>query len=232
MTMTNLTNVNIVDINWDKYALAEENYAAFDADGELLFSERSFTSIKCRMWVSSIDSIIRRTGEYPFGVFDFFNNSFKDFDSIVYSREYIKINDDVYKIEHTNPNEQISINDEDSYEQKIDKLYAMMDAIENVIDILSSEQANINEPAQATAPDWSKAPSWANWWAVDSEDGDAWFFENEPMLKSIDDGDDDFVIYWDIATTETESNRLDVDVNQYLYYNELNFHKSLTKRPV
>lgn len=222
---------NIVDIDWDKYSLLEENYAAFDADGELLFSERSFTKTKCNLWVSTIDCIIRRTGVYPFGEFDFFGNTFKDFDTVTYSREYVKVNEDIYKIERSNPNEQISVNDEDSYEKKIDKLYAMMDAIENVIDILSAEHATNAPPALLTQPDWSKAPSWANWWAVDNEEGDAWFFENEPMLKSIDDGDGDFVIYWDIVTTETESNRFDVDVNQYLYYNEFNFHKSLTKRP-
>lgn len=31
-------------------------------------------------------------------------------------------------------------------------------------------------------PDWSKAPEWANWWAMD-EDGTAWWYENKTYCK-------------------------------------------------
>lgn len=33
-------------------------------------------------------------------------------------------------------------------------------------------------------PDWSEAPVWANWWAMD-EDGFCCWFENEPYMKSL-----------------------------------------------
>ena len=36
-------------------------------------------------------------------------------------------------------------------------------------------------PAPAREPDWSKAPWWANWWAVDS-DGEACWFDERPTL--------------------------------------------------
>jgi hypothetical protein len=31
-------------------------------------------------------------------------------------------------------------------------------------------------------PDWSKAPEWANWWAIDRT-GDAYWFKQKPMLS-------------------------------------------------
>lgn len=33
-------------------------------------------------------------------------------------------------------------------------------------------------------PDWSQAPSWTNWWAMDA-DGDCYWFENKPEMKSV-----------------------------------------------
>ena len=35
-------------------------------------------------------------------------------------------------------------------------------------------------------PDWSQAPDWANWWAVDGFDR-AYWFEDSPKLNIIDD---------------------------------------------
>ena len=32
----------------------------------------------------------------------------------------------------------------------------------------------------SVAPDWSTAPHWANWWAMDG-DGTAWWYEDEPI---------------------------------------------------
>lgn len=34
-------------------------------------------------------------------------------------------------------------------------------------------------PQGVAEPDWSQAPDWANWWAVDA-DGDAFWYESEP----------------------------------------------------
>lgn len=31
-------------------------------------------------------------------------------------------------------------------------------------------------------PDWSEAPKWANWWAVDA-DGDVFFYKDEPVQR-------------------------------------------------
>lgn len=35
--------------------------------------------------------------------------------------------------------------------------------------------------SQAPEPDWSKAPEWAEWWAVNADGGVAWF-ENKPTI--------------------------------------------------
>lgn len=35
-------------------------------------------------------------------------------------------------------------------------------------------------------PDWSKAPEWAKWWAIDS-DGVAYWYEMKPYPKSTGD---------------------------------------------
>jgi hypothetical protein len=34
---------------------------------------------------------------------------------------------------------------------------------------------------EVKAPDWSQAPEWAQWWAVDP-DGSAYWFEEEPVV--------------------------------------------------
>lgn len=33
-------------------------------------------------------------------------------------------------------------------------------------------------------PNWSQAPSWAKWWAMD-EDGECFYFENKPKITSV-----------------------------------------------
>ena len=33
-------------------------------------------------------------------------------------------------------------------------------------------------------PDWSQAPDWANWWAMDA-DSDCYWFENKPEIMSV-----------------------------------------------
>jgi len=38
-------------------------------------------------------------------------------------------------------------------------------------------------------PDWSKAPAWANWWAVDIN-GSAFWYAKEPVPELDDEGDD------------------------------------------
>lgn len=38
-------------------------------------------------------------------------------------------------------------------------------------------------------PDWSKAPAWANYWAVDI-DGSAYWYAKEPQPNLDDEGDD------------------------------------------
>ena len=128
----------------------------------------------------------------------------------------------------------ILINDEDSFEEKIDNLYHLMDIIEDEIDTLSAEQA-INDEQLLTQPDWSKAPKWANWWAVDSEKNEGWFFEDEPMLEAevlehdFDSDSIQFAIYWN--PVNPFACRFEQDDITYPYYNMFNFHKSLTKRP-
>lgn len=42
------------------------------------------------------------------------------------------------------------------------------------------ERSWLEKKPAAPAPDWSKAPSWAQWWAVDADDNVAWF-QNQPF---------------------------------------------------
>ena len=72
----------------------------------------------------------------------------------------------------------------------------------------------------ALKPDWSKAPKWANWWAVDA-DGIAVWFERRPQA---------FANRWcatlhsnNLPSNHTEDRRLNTQV--------LNWKKTKAKRP-
>lgn len=228
--MTDLTNVNIVNIDWYKYALPNEQYAAFDADGELIFSETPIVDCKKIMWFSTFGEgiHIRRTDEFPFGKFTGEDGWFVNWSDVVYSRDHLRYKDEIYRIDEPKQNN-IIVTDDDSFEQKMEKLGKMLTSITNAMNLLSDEEAQRISATTATSPDWNKAPDWANWWAVDSEDGEAWFFEEEPFLKPMLTDNDEYRpthIYWDI-----NGGGLDNDTNKYLYYDKTNFHKSLTKRP-
>lgn len=40
------------------------------------------------------------------------------------------------------------------------------------------------EGQELPAPDWSQAPDWARWWAVEAN-GDAFFCQNEPTIEKV-----------------------------------------------
>lgn len=40
------------------------------------------------------------------------------------------------------------------------------------------------KPVEVPHADWSKAPEWVMWWAVDAE-GQSWWYEEEPSLGDI-----------------------------------------------
>lgn len=228
--MSNLLDLNIVKINWDlAFAKENEKFAAFDADGELLFSEVAIDKFDTEMglWVSTNT---RRTNLFPFGDFSKSKDTFKNWSDLVYSRDgHVRYKNDVYSIENINSPqkiERIIIADSDSFEVKIQKLLAIIESVTQTIKVLESQ----NKQLSLTSPDWSNAPEWANWWAVDSIGGEGWFFENEPRLKvgilDDDEGNKNNVIYWD-----TDDCKLDIDKFTYPFYDYTNFHRSLTKRP-
>lgn len=64
--------------------------------------------------------------------------------------------------------------------------------------------------------DWSEAPDWAEWWAVDS-DGLGWWFENKPHI--INDPINEIKIWW--AAGKLEDDEFDSD----------NWQQSLVQRP-
>lgn len=47
--------------------------------------------------------------------------------------------------------------------------------------VSGSVACGVDLPTQTTQPDWSKAPEWARYWAVDS-DGTAYWYEFEPVI--------------------------------------------------
>ena len=51
----------------------------------------------------------------------------------------------------------------------------IFDAIKIAIECLQSDP---------NAPDWSQAPDWANWYAIDA-DGQRWWHELEPSITTI-----------------------------------------------
>lgn len=233
MAMTNLTNVNIVNIDWT-LAKAEENFAAFDVDGELVFSVLPLVEYDCGEWLDINKNLARKTGIFPLGRYGV---PFPNWNELIYSRTHIKHNNDIYEIGERSikldakfvvdgTDAIIQILPEDTTLVKIEKLTQMQESIQLVINALKEEK---------TQPDWSKAPDWANWWAVDSEDGDAWFFAEEPMLSVVHAEERDgnpFVIYWNsCGYDETPRNRMEIDTDTYPFYKEHNFHRSLTKRP-
>jgi hypothetical protein len=236
MEQLDLRNVNIVDIEW-LFAKDNEQYAALDIDGELVFSVSPLVSVSCGEWCDEYDELARKTNFFPLGKYE---DHFPNWDELVYTRTHIKYKDNIYEINKPIEdsmgamfnsdviNETIQIFENDSNEVKIGKLLEMQDSIEKVIDALRLESPK-------TQPDWSKAPDWANWWAVDSEDGDAWFFAEEPMLSVVhvqEREGNPFVIYWDsCGYSDTPQNRMEFDNDTYHYYKEHNFHRSLTKRP-
>ena len=48
------------------------------------------------------------------------------------------------------------------------------------------QSEHVFEAIEEWQPDWSQAPDWANWWAVDGFDR-AYWFEDSPKLNIIDD---------------------------------------------
>lgn len=233
MAMTNLTNVNIVNIDWT-LAKTEENFAAFDVDGELVFSILPLVECNCGEWSDLNQNLARKTGIFPLGESGV---PFPNWNELIYSRTHIKHNNDIYEIGERSikldakfvvdgTDAIIQILPEDTTLVKIEKLTQMQESIQLAINALKEEK---------TQPDWSKAPDWANWWAVDSEDGDAWFFAEEPMLNVVHAEERDgnpFVIFWNSrGYEESHRNRMDIDRDTYPFYKEHNFHRSLTKRP-
>lgn len=233
MQQYNLKDTVVVNIDWD-FANADEQCAAFDVDGELVFSVLPLVDISCGEWVDTNDELARKTNVFPLGKYD--AEEFPNWDETVYFRDHIRYKDEVYAIHKPICNlgaelksNSIELFSNDTIEVKIDRLVAMKKSIEIAIDILKSE-------IPKTQPDWSKAPAWANWWAVDSEDGDAWYFEEEPVLEAdfIEDPTDTTLsktcIYW--YPLHLFTCRFDVDTSdKYPFYDAHNFHLSLTKRP-
>jgi hypothetical protein len=236
--MTDLKDVNIVNIDWT-LAKAEENFAAFDIDGELVFSILPIVTQSCGEWFDIDGNKTRKTNIFPLGRYDvrYDDVRFPNWDELIYSRTHIRHNNDIYEIGEKSikldaqfvvdgTNTIIQILPEDTTLVKIEKLTQMQESIQLAINALKEEK---------TQPDWSKAPDWANWWAVDSEDGDAWFFAEEPILSVVVVEERDgnrFVIYWDsCGYDEINQNRMEIDRDTYPFYKEHNFHRSLTKRP-
>lgn len=64
-------------------------------------------------------------------------------------------------------------------------IYSVADAISKLEDQLQAAQQRITESeqvAQGVNPDWRKAPTWAQYWAIDA-DGVAYWYETEPHAK-------------------------------------------------
>jgi hypothetical protein len=45
----------------------------------------------------------------------------------------------------------------------------------------------LDAQAAAPEPDWTTAPDWAQWWAVD-EDGRTYWYNRQPYVEKADDG--------------------------------------------
>lgn len=70
----------------------------------------------------------------------------------------------------------------------------------------------VNSVSETIEPDWTTAPQWANYWAVDT-DGYSWWYENKPHY------DDSF--WYDIGSKEEDT----------LYYSVTDWKSTLRKRP-
>lgn len=107
-----------------------------------------------------------------------------------------------------------------------DRISVLTNVIDELMKYVENLQLELTETeALCKEPNWSTAPEWANWWAVDS-DGEGTFFEYEPMLKINSAAG---VIFWD--TTADYLHRFEIEEDVYPFYNQTNFHTSLTKRP-
>jgi hypothetical protein len=51
-------------------------------------------------------------------------------------------------------------------------------------DALADIEISDQQPHDAFAPDWSAAPDWAQWWAVD-ESGDAYWYKGAPNCEDV-----------------------------------------------
>lgn len=63
-------------------------------------------------------------------------------------------------------------------------VHELNDAESEAIGLTAVKQWMDTLPA-APAPDWSKAPSWAMWWAVDAN-GDAFWYSHKPEANTRD----------------------------------------------
>ena len=70
----------------------------------------------------------------------------------------------------------------------IERAWQYADAMQAEADKREKEEQSehVFEAIEEWQPDWSQAPYWANWWAVDGFDR-AYWFEDSPKLNIIDD---------------------------------------------
>ena len=66
------------------------------------------------------------------------------------------------------------------------RAWAYADAMQAEADKREEEKQSkhVFETIEEWQPDWSQAPEWANWWAMDA-DRDCYWFENKPETMSV-----------------------------------------------
>lgn len=80
-----------------------------------------------------------------------------------------------------------------------DKYHTVTETPEEIIAMIDAVESN----SPVHLPDWSKAPAWANWWAVDIN-GSAFWFAKEPEPDLDDEGKEYGVWTGDLSPAEDD----------------------------
>ena len=64
------------------------------------------------------------------------------------------------------------------FESLIEESYEYAEAM------IAEEDKRTNQTQEEWQPDWSEAPEWAKWWAMD-RDGESYYFKCKPEMKLV-----------------------------------------------